>query len=393
MSFNEQRIQKNLKRLSFPRLSGTKSEKEVSKLIENKIKELNLQPKIQDFKFSTFYSRIYPKIAFSLASWDLLIIYLNISNLFTIIAFLASVFLFFPFFYLTRNPEKIRIGKILNSKNIYIKLKGVSEGIMNHESGNTQNPSNCEVRDIILMAHMDSKGQKISARTRFISITLWTISLLILIVLFIFRGIFFFIYDIFTIIALFPLIINILVTIVFLVNTTNNQSKGVVDNASGVAVLLEILEFYANNEDKIKDANLWFVFTGAEESGTMGIRNFQKLIDHLDRKTTIVHNFESLGKSVAIFISKNNEINNPNYLNDFESKAKSYHFRTYRSSISSGVHTDGIYMFQKNYNLFEFGSTEVGKYMHSKTDSLDNVDIQMLIKLREFNIELLNEYV
>jgi hypothetical protein len=50
-------------------------------------------------------------------------------------------------------------------------------------------------------------------------------------------------------------------------------------------------------------------------------------------------------------------------------------------------------MFQKNYNLFEFGSTEVGKYMHSKTDSLDNVDIQMLIKLREFNIELLNEYV
>jgi putative aminopeptidase FrvX len=244
MSINENRIRNRIKNFSFPRLSGTEFEEKASKLAQEEIKNMGLEPQLQQFQFSTFYSRVYPKITF-------------------------------------------------------------------------------------------------------------------------------------------PLILSL--------NTTNNNSKGVVDDASGVACVLELLNHYSEPQNRLKGFTFWFVLTGAEETGTMGIRNFYNIISEKDTETSLVNNFESLGKSVAVFISKNNLENNPSYYNYFEEKAEKYNFRTQVSSVSRGVHTDGIYLFQKGFNLFEFGSTDVGKYMHSKFDTLENVDAGVLKKLCKFLVELLEE--
>jgi len=52
----EKNIKEFLTKISFPRLSGTLYEEKAFEIIRNKIKNLGLNPTIQNFKFSPFYS-------------------------------------------------------------------------------------------------------------------------------------------------------------------------------------------------------------------------------------------------------------------------------------------------------------------------------------------------
>ncbi|MFX0058770.1 MAG: hypothetical protein ACFE8J_10775, partial [Candidatus Heimdallarchaeota archaeon] len=75
---NETRIKKNLKNFSFPRLSGTVYEAKAFNIIKDEVKSLNLDFKVQRFTFSSFYSRMYPKIAFMSGSLIFLLLFLNL---------------------------------------------------------------------------------------------------------------------------------------------------------------------------------------------------------------------------------------------------------------------------------------------------------------------------
>ncbi len=384
MGLNEERIQEYLKIFAFPRLSGTIHEDRAFTLAKEEIKKLNLPLETQSFKFSTFYSRIYPKIAFPTALWIIFTLYLNLSGIFVSLSLIITFLFFLPFFILTRNPENIRIGKVLDSQNLYIKLSGQKSKEM--EGDKTNN-----VKNIFFIAHLDSKGQRVTVRLRFISIFFFIISLLACVIIILLKNIILpQLARLFYYIGAFPLAVNLITLAILALNTINNQSKGVIDNASGVACVLELMDYYSQppNTEKLKKLNLWFVLTGAEETGTMGIRYFYKKLKQVDPRRTIVNNFESLGKkSVGIFIGKNNLENNPDYLKLFRSHAKKRGFFTYISRINRGVHTDGIYLFRKKFNLFEFGSPEAGQYMHSKYDSLENVDAHLLKELCEFIVE------
>lgn len=385
MPINQSRIKTNIEDFSFPRLSGTKYEKQAFSIAKKKIHDLGLEPQIQKFKFSTFYSRIYPKITFPITFWIVLTFYLKLPPFFLIgNLFIISLF-FLPFFIATRKPEKIRFGKVLKSQNLFLKLN-------RNTIASTHELQQKEIKNIFFIAHLDSKGQRFIARTRFLSILSYTFSLITLgVIIFLRDTILLQISLILSIISFFPLVINFVSVLILTLNTTNNDSKGVVDDASGVACVLELIHHYRNPKNRINGVNLWFVLTGAEETGTMGIRNFYETIKHLNTENTLINNFESLGKSVAVFISKNNLENNPEYYDQFEKKAAKYNFRTQVSSVNRGVHTDGIYLFQKGFNLFEFGSTDVGKHMHSEYDTLGNVDVSVLKKLCDFLVELLDE--
>lgn len=79
---DEKRIVQNLKDFSFPRLSGTEFEKKSFNLVKKKIEELQLTPKIQEFTYSTFYSRIYPKISLTVLSWLLTVLFKYSSDIY-----------------------------------------------------------------------------------------------------------------------------------------------------------------------------------------------------------------------------------------------------------------------------------------------------------------------
>jgi len=380
MDISSTRLRENLELFSFPRLSGTKFEKKAFNLAKQKIEELGLTPEVQNFKFSTFYSRIYPKISFPLVFWIFLTFYLNLNLPFLFMSLIVSFTIFFPFFLLTRKPEKIKLLKMLESQNLYVKL--AAEGDLHPN----------EIYDIFFMAHLDSKGQRITARTRGISIFLLTISIISNTIILILRGLLTSLYVLFTALGVFPLLILLTAVIILSTNTTNNKSKGVIDNASGIACVLELLYAFSAKGGIQKNYNLWFVLTGAEESGTMGIRFFYKLIKDMNREKTIIHNFESLGKSINIVVTKSTVDNHPNYYEFIEKKAEENNYTIFVNPLSRGIHTDGIYLAQQDFSLFEYESSEVGKYMHSENDSLENVDTDMLEELCDFIYKTIISY-
>jgi hypothetical protein len=79
---DEKRIITNLEAFSFPRLSGTEGENKAFNLALSILKNLELDPVVQEFTFSTFFSRVYQKIVFSLGFILLFILFLNIEAVF-----------------------------------------------------------------------------------------------------------------------------------------------------------------------------------------------------------------------------------------------------------------------------------------------------------------------
>ena len=375
---DETRIKENLKLLSFPRLSGTENEKKALNIVKKKIEDLNLKSFIQRFSFSTFYSRIYPKIAFSLIFLLFSILVLNIQEKFIDISFIIISLILISLFIFTRKPEKIKLGHNLNSQNLFVKFS--------NENVN---------KDILLFSHLDSKKQRLPVNIRIFSFKLWLFSFLggtiiILLRLFIINHLFFWFY----LIGVIILAINGLATLLIIINTSHNKSPGAIDNASGVSCVLEILNHFSKPGMRLKNYNLWFVFTGAEECGTMGIRHFyNENMKHLDKNRSYVINFDSIGVgdlsywSIYINPKKNYDL-----YRVFLKKAEVLDLKFEFHDRAFGFRSDGLYLRSKGFHGFGFGGSGIlYKYVHTINDTVDKVDTSLLEKLSKYVPIILKE--
>jgi hypothetical protein len=378
---DKEHIKENLELFSFPRLSGTEYEKKAFTIALKQIKDLGYSPEIQKFQFSTFFGRIYPKFAFPILFWVFFTLYLYLNNAFVVINITIALLIYIPLFLLTRKPENIRMGKLLDSQNLYVKIES--------KNSKEQNDS----PNLIFMAHIDSKGQTITARLRAYTVLLLFISLFLIILILILRAVFGFsnqLYIFYTYFGIGPIVGLLIGTLIFTFNKTNNKSKGVVDNASGVVCVLEIMKYFAIEKNVLNNYNVWFVLTGAEETGTMGIRYFYRLMKSFNKNKTIINNFESLGNKVIILASRSNIKSKKKYFKFVLNKAKEYGFRAIVNPVTIGLHTDGAYLLKKGYNTYEHGSPGVGKFMHSEKDSINNVNIDLMETLCNFHVESMN---
>jgi hypothetical protein len=215
---DEARIKKYLESFAFPRLSGTVFELEAFNKVMQELENLNLEFEVQGFTFSSFYSRIYPKIAFLSVSLILLLLYLNLYMIVSLTFILILLGIVITSTILTRKPEKIQFITKLNSQNLIVRIKSVSNEMKNND------------RIALFISHLDSKGQRFKIRIRIRIIKLWIYSSIILASVITLKSFIGF-EIIFYIIGLFPLILNILATILMILNTTDNTSEGAVDNA------------------------------------------------------------------------------------------------------------------------------------------------------------------
>jgi len=375
---NKARIKENLEEISFPRLSGTEGEVNAFNLLEKKLLKKNLTPYIQEFRFSTFYSRFYPKLIFSLASWLLFWLFIDFSGLFMFInIFVVSIF-YIILFLIAKNPEKIKLGKLLPSRNLILKIPPKLK--------------NNEDKYIIFLAHVDSKSQRYSILTRIWSIRIWVYSFILGLLMIIFNNLGFSIFNFyFYLISFISLCINFCAIIVILLNTTSNKSLGASDNGSGVVCVLELLFHYLKPEFQLNNNNLCFVFTGAEECGTMGIRHFYNNIKEIDRKNIMIINFDAIGKELAYFSNLATPKKNILLYNKILSIAEKLSLKFQYAKRSIGVRTDGIYLMRKSFVGFGFGDLEVYKYVHLIHDTIDKVDINLLEKLCIFLTFFLKE--
>ncbi|MHA2184331.1 MAG: hypothetical protein ACXAAI_04950, partial [Promethearchaeota archaeon] len=142
----EFQIKKNLKDYSFPRLTGTKFELKAFNKIKQEVESLGLEYEVQNFTFSTFYSRFYPKIAFSLGTLIFFLLYLYRYMIISWIFIFIFMGIIIVSFSLTRKPEKIRIIPKLTSQNLLVKIESKSK-----EASNTN-------RIVMFISHLDSKA-------------------------------------------------------------------------------------------------------------------------------------------------------------------------------------------------------------------------------------------
>jgi len=366
----ETRFKKNLKKFVFPRLSGTKFELEAFDKVKQEVENLNLKFEVQKFTFSSFYSRIYPKIAFLSASLIIFQLYLDLITNLSLVLMLVLLSILIASIILTRKPEKIQFIKKFNSQNLLVKIKSTSKEMDNAD------------RIALFVSHLDSKGQRFKIRIRIRMIKLWVSSSIVLVIIVILKNIILIGFKIiFYIIGLLPLILTMFASLILLLNSTDNNSVGAVDNASGIVCNLELLNYYSIPENRLTNYNIWILFTGAEECGTMGIRHFYNNLENFDPNKSIIFNFESLANNIYLFPG----INEGNHTKDIESlllnNNRNLILRHFTTKRVFGTHSDGGYLGDKGLQGYGIGSVEPFAYMHTPNDTIDKVDTKILEKM------------
>ena len=366
----EARIKRNLKQFAFPRLSGTEYEVKAYKKLTKEVENLNLKYEVQRFTFSSFYSRIYSKVAFSSVSIILFLFYLNIYMFILMILILVSFTMLIISIILTRQPEKIQFITKMDSQNVLIKIKSLSK------------EKKVKDRIVLFISHLDSKGQRFTIRIRIRIAKLWIASSIILIATIFSKNLILVGFElVFYIIGLFPLILNILSTTMMLLNNTDNSSDGAVDNASGIACNLELVNYYSIPENRLKNYDIWFLFTGAEECGTMGIRHFYNNLVNFDPYKSVIFNYESIAKHVYLFPGGkegDHALNIDSLILNNNRNLTIPHFITKRVF---GTHSDGGFLGDRGFQGYGIGEVESYAYMHTPNDTIDKIDTQLLEKL------------
>lgn len=366
----EARIKENLKTFAFPRLSGTEFELKAFNILKQEVKNLNLKFEVQEFTFSSFYSRLYPKIAFSSASGILFFLFLNIyMSLFLVFIFMLLGILITSII-VTRKPERIQFIKQLTSQNLLVKIKPTSKSPENNE------------RIVMFMSHLDSKGQRFKINIRIKIIKLWIYSSVILGLVILLKNVLLKGLELQLIfIGLFPLIANLFAAVMLLLNTTDNSSVGAVDNASGIACNLELVNYYSLPENRLKNYTLWFLFPGAEECGTMGIKHFYNNLKDIDPEKSIMFNFESIAKHVYLFPGGKEGDYAKDICSLLLNNNRNLLIRPYITNRVFGTHSDGGFLGDKGLHGYGIGEVEAYDYMHTRRDTLEKIDPKILEKL------------
>ncbi len=389
-SFNKEKIINYVKKFSFPRLAGTEGEKKAVDLAIKTFKNIGFedsQIQTQNFDFSDFYSTTLIKlimvINLTFSLFLLMFIYINIYITILVVgAFSLLVFLIIKGL---RHPEYPGFwdeyyGETHNATNVYVKLP--AKNLQSESAGN-----------IIISAHLDSKSQTFRTYWRVFLYKVWLYSG-------IFLGGFLIALFIRTFTILNPDLLIIIIgiwtftTLISISNiflmflNTHNKSPGALDNASGMAIVFELSNYFKNHP--LENFNLWFCQFSAEELGTMGSRVFVNkyenqfikgrifqfnfdMISCANHKKNQIQYLKSYGvlprKKIAPLLSK--------YLDKASNKKN---LKILGFHLSSGAHSDSVAFHLRGYDSVDITTRIASKYAHNKEDTPDKVDPQKLLE-------------
>lgn len=388
--FNVESLYNHVKKFSFPRLVGTSGEKKAVDLTVNTFKEIGFndtQIQKEPFELSDFYSTTLIKLIMVInLTFNLFILMFTYINLFfTLFICGIGVIVILLIIKGLKHPENPGFwgkyyGTTISATNVFIKIP--AKNLPTERAGN-----------IIISAHLDSKSQSFKTYWRVFFYKIWLYGG-------IFLGGFFIALFIrtYTIIKIDLLIIGggvwfftILISIsnLFLMFlNTHNFSPGALDNATGMSVVFELSKFLKDNP--LDNFNVWICQFSAEELGTMGSRVFVNNHEHEFKKGRVfqinldmiscacetknqVEYLKSYGvlprKKIAPLLSK--------YLEKAAAeegvKIKGFH-------LATGAHADSVPFHIRGYDSVDLVTRMGGKYTHSRTDTLDKVDPQVLVE-------------
>ena len=356
--FTDRAALKHVKSLAFSRKAGTTGEYITRDYIIDTLKEENIKTEVEPF----LWVSIWAVYKFFFINLILLLLFEVLFSFFRPITqvyglLLIIVYLLFIKSYL----ESIFLYRKYDQKQPF-QSKNVSHNVITTIKAKADNK---EKPVIIFCAHHDSISINYSE-------SFLTSILLIFIV---YVSVFFplsIVLDFPFVFKLFRLAYLLGLLTFFLTIKNTEKSKGSIDNASGMAILIELSKKFHSNP--LNNADLIFIWTGAEEMGLFGSktychRNFKKLdrIYNLDRSYIInidmVGSYIGLVDQVGIFEKKplNRSLNNK-----LEETAREREIRIIKETKSVSFSSDHL-IFQ-NYARKLKRELQFG-WFHSKMDT------------------------
>jgi Zn-dependent M28 family amino/carboxypeptidase len=156
---------------------------------------------------------------------------------------------------------------------------------------------------------------------------------------------------------------------------TERTSPGAIDNATGIALILDVVKKISHL--KVRNVNFLVVFFDQEEDNEVGSKEFVKTLSDTDKEIESVHIFDLIGWDS----NKNRKIaiqSPPAFLQ------KAYQLNAVNLDISiqviQGASSDNKSFLREGYNtvLISDEIEDLTPYYHSSKDGINTVDFEYL---------------
>ncbi|MFX1312578.1 MAG: M28 family metallopeptidase [Promethearchaeota archaeon] len=309
---------------------------------------------------------------------------------------LIFIFFYFVFYFIDLNSNLYRINYKFGKEKA-IKSRHISQNILT----TVKAKHNFKERPVIIFsAHYDSAS--VNYNEKFL--------IYIYISYFFFSSTYFsiiYIFDFYFPVKLIIFFFGLIYLIFFLTIKINNRSNGSIDNASGTAILIELSRLFYNNP--LTNLDIIFLWTGAEELGLWGSRNYcTKNLKWLNKKYNLnksyIINIDMVGSYIGLVNNakyskkKLKNINLTDLIKDI-AKEKGISLKIEKKFIT--LLSDNIIFnnfakkIRKKLQICTFNSANDKKFIHSTKDTPDKCFSENLngcIDICYFTLKKLDTY-
>lgn len=370
--FDISNVLTHIQNLSGSRLAGSEGERKADNYIRNYLRSLNYNVIVQKFSFSSSLLLIPKLVNFTLLF--LISIQFVLIKREAELSWLFSIFVILLMCIFIAAKDKLHdsnFGRnILNSKNVI--------------ATNNDYKNNGKI-NLIFLAHYDSISYPLNGLILIVLKFISRVGILLI-------SLFGVINKNFSSSVLFYLLFFSVVSSLLLLclnsPASDNKSMGIIDNASGVGVLLELARIFKTNYPK--SINLIFMTTGAEEVGFKGIKNFIKEYKaKLSRDESYFVNLDCLGSpnSKNIYLLYNAQLKDSNRALNLNILSK----RLYDLNVKFRKIVSWFGPWDENFIISKYGFkgltiTQVAVrdfllYTHCAKDTLDRINLKNLGKI------------
>ncbi len=176
---------------------------------------------------------------------------------------------------------------------------------------------------------------------------------------------------------------------------TGKPVEGASDNASGVAVMLDLAARLKEYQDP--QIEYWFVATGSEEVGAIGMENFLKTYDdEILKDNAYFINFDNIGSGNLHYYLGEGMLNLYRFSKDLiraaEIAANTKPFNSVTPDKYRLAYTDAIVPASRGYQaILILATDEKGhiKNWHWPTDTINNIDYSVPVLASDFGLKLI----
>ena len=372
--YDENAALNHVKSLEFKRLAGSEGETKTLNYIQRELEKESISSTLESFEWAktTVYlmKLAFLFILFYVIIYQIILMYTEFIWIILLLDVLLVGIIYFGMKVLFDMTRVSYIGKKSESQNVISKVP-------------SKNPK-LKKPLIIFSAHYDSISVKYSYKKQLLLyITAGLLALLYLIVTFILS-----IWGaltvlnlvsiniIFEIIRVFSLIVGSILsifTLLIVLNKRTNESTGAIDNATGVAILIEMAKLL--NKNPLNNIDVLFLWCGAEEWGLWGSKqfcsqHFDDLEDEYDLDQSYNINLDMVGTYIGLvdstgLIKKKKMKLKPSRLR----KAQDQINRIMNKDVLSNLQTESKKYFNQKQDLLSSGT--INECKGEKTELLD----------------------